>query len=260
MRKGIIMMNRFVLDISGHNGKIDFEKLKACGIYGVMIKCTEGQGYLAPKFRELYEGAIAAGLKVGAYHFLKAAKTIAACKEGRWFGQNIEGLTLELGAAVDIEDKGWLADEDGDPITATAAYNVVNAFAQNVAKYGREELYEQKKLFLYANKSFFENYLTDPDLEEYRWWFANPDKLPLGKAVRMVQYSWCGQVEGVEKAVDLNILYEKDTAVKPEALKQLPHCFTLGSREEAPTPAEKALYRITGTIGEQAVDLIVEKE
>ena len=35
---------QYVLDISGHNGEVDFEKVKAAGIYGVMLKCSEGKG------------------------------------------------------------------------------------------------------------------------------------------------------------------------------------------------------------------------
>ena len=57
-------MRNYVLDISGHNGEVDFAKVKAAGIAGVMLKCTEGDSYLAPKFLPNYKKALTAGLKV----------------------------------------------------------------------------------------------------------------------------------------------------------------------------------------------------
>lgn len=266
---------QYVLDISGHNGEVDFEKVKAAGIYGVMLKCSEGKGYLAPKFKPNYEKALAAGLKVGAYHFLRSGWTTDAAKEGRWFGQCCEGLRLELGLALDVEHEGcnWDAGRDGEPLSATDAYNVVNAFAQNVAKYGRPELYEGKKLLLYASRDYFSRFLTDSDLQAYPKWLANPDKLDFDKPVQMLQYSWEGEVYGVEKAVDLNVRYDKGQKVDSAALRQEPGRFEAGivpARPESEGPdASKSqpesqpgplVYRVTGTIGEAPVDLRVEKE
>ena len=245
---------KYVLDISGHNGEVDFAKVKAAGIEGVMLKCTEGDSYLAPKFLPNYEKALAAGLKVGAYHFLRASRLTAAAKEGRWFGQCCEGLTLELGLALEIEHEGvnWDAAELG----AKDGYNMVNIFAQNVAKYGREELYRQQQLWLYASKDYFSRFLSDGDLEAYPKWLANPDKLSFDRAVKMVQYSWSGSVEGVEKPVDLNALLEEAQVFDMALLKDAPLRF-----EVQENPAEPAaLYRITGSIGAQPVELTVYKE
>lgn len=239
---------KYVLDISGHNGEVDFAKVKAAGIEGVMLKCTEGDSYLAPKFLPNYEKALAAGLKVGAYHFLRADKMLAAAKEGRWFGQCCEGLTLELGLALDIEHEGVNWDAAG--LSAVDGYGMVNIFAQNAAKFGREELYRDKKLWLYAGKDYFSRFLSDEALEAYPKWLANPDKLSFERPVNMVQYSWNGSADGVEKAVDLNVLLEDSQVIDMTLLKAAPEHFAV--------PAEVApLYRISGSIGTQPVELNV---
>ncbi len=246
-------MMTYILDISGHNGEVDFEKVKASGIDGVMLKCTEGDSYLAPKFRPNYEKALAAGLKVGAYHFLRAAKVLDAIKEGKWFGQCCEGLTLELGMALDIEHEG--VNWDAAKLSTGDAYNVVNLFAQNAAKYGREELYQEKKLLIYSTKDYFNRFLAHDSLEVYPKWLANPDKIAFDRNVKMVQYSWSGLVEGVEKPVDLNALLETSQILDMALLKQAPHSFAVPEKVE-PAP----LWHIVGNIGCQPLDLKIYKE
>ena len=60
-----------VIDLSHHNPEPDFAKLKAAGLVGVILKATEGTGYIDPTFSARRERARAAGLAVCSYHFLK---------------------------------------------------------------------------------------------------------------------------------------------------------------------------------------------
>lgn len=62
-----------IIDLSHRNGKVDFVKVKASGIDGVIIRT--GFGVESPKqvdrrFEDYYNGAKAAGLHVGAYQLL----------------------------------------------------------------------------------------------------------------------------------------------------------------------------------------------
>lgn len=256
----------YILDISGHNGEVDFEKVKAAGIEGVFLKCSEGTSYLAPKFLPNYEKALAAGLKVGAYHFLRSATLMACAKEGRWFGECCEGLELELGLALDIEHEGcnWDSGREGEALSVTDGYNMVNIFAQNAAKYGRPELYKEgHQLILYSGKDYFKRFLCDEDLQVYPKWLANPEKLDFDQAVKLVQYSWTGTVEGVEKVVDLNILLDETQTINMSQLNHAPHVFKADAEQDklSEKNTEKTVsYRISGTIGEQAVDLTITRE
>ena len=61
-----------VLDVSHHNGNINWTKVASDGVKGVYIKLTEGKTYLDDKAYENYLGAKNAGLRVGFYHYAHA--------------------------------------------------------------------------------------------------------------------------------------------------------------------------------------------
>ena len=90
-------MNFRVLDLSAHQGDIDFSRVKKDGIWGVMLKATEGQSYLSPAFDKNYEQATKAGLHVGAYHYLRAANALDSLKEAQFFLQSVKGKQLIMG-------------------------------------------------------------------------------------------------------------------------------------------------------------------
>ena len=58
-----------VVDLSHHNGDVDFEAVAGDGVLGVIHKATQGTGYADPLFVEHRGGALEAGLHWGAYHF-----------------------------------------------------------------------------------------------------------------------------------------------------------------------------------------------
>jgi GH25 family lysozyme M1 (1,4-beta-N-acetylmuramidase) len=58
------------IDASNNQAGIDFREVKAAGYTFVYLKATEGEGWTDPTFLARVKAARAAGLKVGAYHFL----------------------------------------------------------------------------------------------------------------------------------------------------------------------------------------------
>lgn len=58
-----------VVDLSHHNPSVDFEKLKAAGIVGVIHKATQGLGFVDKQYAKRRQPALDAGLLWGAYHF-----------------------------------------------------------------------------------------------------------------------------------------------------------------------------------------------
>lgn len=58
-----------VVDISHHNGNVDFAKAKASGIVGVMQKATQGQSGFDKTYDKNRKAARKEGLLWGAYHF-----------------------------------------------------------------------------------------------------------------------------------------------------------------------------------------------
>ncbi|MDQ0046053.1 GH25 family lysozyme M1 (1,4-beta-N-acetylmuramidase) [Paenibacillus polymyxa] len=60
------------IDVSRYQGNIDWNVVKADGISFTFIKASQGQRYVDPTFLTNAKGAKAAGVLLGAYHFLDA--------------------------------------------------------------------------------------------------------------------------------------------------------------------------------------------
>lgn len=58
-----------VIDLSHHNGTVDFQQVQQAGILGVIHKATQGMTYIDPTYVANRDLAAAAGLLWGAYHF-----------------------------------------------------------------------------------------------------------------------------------------------------------------------------------------------
>jgi len=93
------------IDVSNHQGNINWNTVKSKGIQWAYIKATEGTTFKDPFFGANYAGATKAGLIRGAYHFARpdsssgaAQATFFAAHGGGW---SADGITLP--GAVDLE-------------------------------------------------------------------------------------------------------------------------------------------------------------
>ncbi|WP_217506349.1 glycoside hydrolase family 25 protein [Paenibacillus xylanilyticus] len=74
-------LNAQGIDVSHHNGNIDFKKVAADGISFVFIKATQGKSFRSSKFLQFVKDAKAAGLLIGAYHYVDdSAGSVEAAK------------------------------------------------------------------------------------------------------------------------------------------------------------------------------------
>src|SRR3954453_12196349 len=60
---------QFGVDVSNHQGEIDWRPVAADDMSFAYIKATEGGDFIDDRFRPNWDGAAAAGLDRGAYHF-----------------------------------------------------------------------------------------------------------------------------------------------------------------------------------------------
>lgn len=58
------------IDISNHNGSIDFNAVKGDGVEAIIMKATEGVDYVDPKFDSYYSQSHNMGFHIGFYHFM----------------------------------------------------------------------------------------------------------------------------------------------------------------------------------------------
>jgi len=91
-----------VVDVSHHNGRIDFMKVAKAGIVGVIHKATQGLSFVDPLYHRNREKAVAAGLYWGAYHFGTLADSVKQA-DHFLYTVNPEGQTLLV---LDYEPNG----------------------------------------------------------------------------------------------------------------------------------------------------------
>lgn len=92
-------------DVSSHQKNVDWPSAKAQGATFVYVKATESTNYVSPYFGRQYNGARAAGIIRGAYHFALPDKSSGAAQAGYFVahggGWRADGWTLP--PALDIE-------------------------------------------------------------------------------------------------------------------------------------------------------------
>lgn len=114
-----------VIDLSKFQTGVNFQKVKAAGVDGVIVKATEGTGSVSPAWTTMqYPGkAKAVGLPVGSYHF--ALPTSNPTAEAQHY-VSVTGTpeSGSLGGWYDIEGAGWTASRGRAAAAAfTAEYH-----------------------------------------------------------------------------------------------------------------------------------------
>jgi lysozyme len=180
------------IDVSAHNGDIDFEKVRADGYTFVVIKASEGVDHHDSKFDINFDNARKAGLKVGAYHFFR--KNTDGLNQAKNFLETIGWRKLDLPLVIDVED--WSNDKN---VKDDRTQKHLDAMIDNLRSRGHQ-------VMIYTNGDGYKKYIKDGQININLWLcaFKNPDKL---KHIphQMQQYSHWGRVKGIWGDVDLNV-------------------------------------------------------
>ncbi len=195
--RGEIVVNRAEypivgIDVSSHNGEIDFDKVKADGYSFVIIKASEGLEHHDSRFATNYDNARKSGLKVGAYHFFR--KDTDGLNQAKNFLETIGWRKLDLPLVVDVED--W---SNAKNVEDERTQKNLDAMLDNLRSRGH-------KVMVYTNGDGYKKYIKDGQININLWLcaFKQPDKL---KHIphQLQQYSHWGRVKGIWGDVDLNV-------------------------------------------------------
>ena len=195
--RGEIVVNRAEypivgIDVSSHNGDIDFNKVKADGYSFVIIKASEGLEHHDSRFATNYDNARKSGLKVGAYHFFR--KDTDGLNQAKNFLETIGWRKLDLPLVVDVED--W---SNAKNVEDERTQKNLDAMLDNLRSRGH-------KVMVYTNGDGYKKYIKDGQININLWLcaFKQPDKL---KHIphQLQQYSHWGRVKGIWGDVDLNV-------------------------------------------------------
>lgn len=133
-------MSYTIVDVSNNNGgAIDFKRVKASDICGVLLKATEGDSFTDGTFADRRKFANAAGLHVGAYHF--AHPTNDPYVEAAHFCQVVGKLgktdfkpvlDFELGTP-NPEDFNWIKKFNVEVLKRLGTYPIFYSYSAYVA-------------------------------------------------------------------------------------------------------------------------------
>ena len=198
-----VLNSRTVIDVSRFNNSIDWNAVKASGIDYAIIRVgyrgyESGKLVMDSRFEENMQGAIAAGIKVGAYIVTQAVNTSEAVEEASFIVNACKKYNISLPLCIDVESAGGGAGR-GDKISVSTRTAVINAFSQTIRSAGYTPM-------LYASKSWLENKINTGSVYGYcNIWIARyNDTLGYGSRYDMWQFTSSGSVNGISGSVDIS--------------------------------------------------------
>ncbi len=192
------------IDVSAHNGEIDFGKVASDGISFVFIKATEGGTFKDRRFVDNVRKAREAGLKVGAYHFFRF--DTPGYMQGLNFLNSVRGRDLDLPLAIDIEE--W-ANPNSQPTPMVLAR--LNEMIDHLESHGHA-------VMIYTNKNGYSRFVSR-QLEGYPLWICSLVDEPGNIEWTFWQATHNGRIDGIDHPVDINA-FNGDTAKWKQFLKQ----------------------------------------
>jgi lysozyme len=182
------------VDVSNHQGDIDWPALARSNVAFAYIKATEGGDFRDKRFQLNWEGAKRAGLARGGYHFF------TQCRSGAEQAKNFIGtVPREHGALPPVID----AEHMGPCRTGQQVSNVMQELTTLLdaleANYGRRPV-------IYTGSEFDATYLQG-QLARERFWLRSlfwPPSFRTGQWV-IWQFHNAGTRAGINGPVDLNV-------------------------------------------------------
>ncbi|MTS22269.1 SpoIID/LytB domain-containing protein, partial [Ruthenibacterium lactatiformans] len=215
LETGALIGNRGI-DVSSHNGVIDWNKVKADGISFVIVRAMHWSNasnsyVMDTMFVQNVYGAKSAGLLVGAYWFSEAFNGTEAAQEVRFIANSSEwknlkqaGVVLDMPFYIDYEDYNWLNQHTTYESRTEAVRTGMDCVEQMLGTQSG----------FYTSDNYAQSWFNGQQLikEGYNAWIARwSSTAPQTSGYVMWQYSNSGTVNGINGRVDLNYSYESYT-------------------------------------------------
>lgn len=206
------------IDVSNHNGDVDWAKVKAAGVEFAIIRIgcrgygSGGTLLEDTKYKEYFEGARKQGLAIGVYFYSQALNTKEAKAEAEFVMKRIEPYRDDITLPVyyDYEfanvssgrlDSAWRNGTINKNMMTDNAIAFCTVAEDNGYRAG-----------IYASEYFFYDNLNYKELQEkYSIWLAHyTDNTDYKGDFDLWQFSAKGTVSGISGYVDSNFRYYYD--------------------------------------------------
>ena len=192
------------IDISRHEGLIDWKKVREAGIEFVFIRIgwrgyQTGILHTDENFHQNITGALEAGLQVGVYLFSQAINEEEALEEAELVIRELEGYEITLPVVFDPESVGWEEARTDDVEGEQFTKNTI-VFCNRVKEAGYEPM-------IYSNLIWETEFFDLNRLCEYKIWYADYEKRPQTPYhFEFWQYGGLSRrVPGIKRKVDADI-------------------------------------------------------
>lgn len=210
-----------VIDVSEHNGTIDWAKVKANGVQGAIIRLGFAWGgrmdYQAK--RNIAE-CKRLGIPFGIYWYSYAYEASQAAREAETLVSQLRQLgvspsDLSYPVFYDLES-GWTWSGHTPPTSTSVYQSIVNAWWQRMQAAG------YSNLSVYSYASYLNGPLNTSDIHSKTHWAASYGAhvgFNFGAGLRGWQYWSSGSVPGISGPVDLNAFAKEEPAgASPKSL------------------------------------------
>lgn len=180
------------IDVSSHQQDIDWPQVSADGVSFAYLKATEGAGFTDTHFRTNWDGARAAGITPGAYHYFTLCSP--GEEQARDFLAAAPPDDSALPPALDLEFDGACEELPG----ASAVQAEIDAFTAVVEEaWGR-------RMVIYSSSEWRRHYGLPVADSRPDWLFAAGER-PSPEDWAVWQLRFDGTVAGIDGPVDIDV-------------------------------------------------------
>ena len=194
-----------VIDISKYQTNIDWDRVKADGVQGVIIRAGFGAGNIDNMFYKHIADAIAYGMNIGIYWFSYAYNVKMAKQEAIYCHAAIERYREKINLPVFFDweyDSFDFAKKFGIMPSKQLITDMNLEFCRMIEVIGYKAGY-------YLNMDYSINYVDESRLRDFKRWYARYT-VEQQTDCYMWQFTSKGKIDGINGNVDVNVLYTED--------------------------------------------------
>lgn len=201
------MAKMLCVDVSEHNGTLDWAKIKKAGIDAAIIRTGYGVSHTDKQFYNNMDGAIAQGMRIGIYHFSYALNVDGAKNEAAFviklLKQYKDKITLPVYFDFEYDTVSY-AKKQGVTLGKNAFNNHCVAFCEAVKAAGY-------KPGVYYNKDYYNTMVSLSSVGGYSQWYAQYASSPSISDYDLWQFSSTYTISGCSGKFDMSEIKNSGT-------------------------------------------------
>lgn len=191
------------IDVSGHQGTIDWDQVKEAGIQFAMIRLgyrgyTQGGLALDDNYVTNIETALESKMPVGVYFYTQAVSYEEGVEEAQYVLKNIADYKISYPVVIDTE-KMEAEGARANDISNEERTDAIVGFCETIKEAGYTPM-------IYANRNWYAQNLDMDRLGDYQLWLAQYSNVPdFPYLFTGWQYTSEGSVPGISGSVDIDV-------------------------------------------------------